>query len=152
MSFKYRKGEAPGSGLLSLMSILMIVFIVAGILGSITIFFGKGYDYRETESRTLLNRVKECVEREKFDLSSLNRETFLEKCTVSSKIVEDGEHMIYIKDKKNVEFLVGVADFKVRCGLVSRFENKDLPLCSDYKNEDYEILVGSSQNSRRVAA
>lgn len=145
-----RYGEATGSSLMYLVFFLIVVVIVGGIYGGIVTFFGKGYDYRQSESKSLLGIVRDCVSKNKFDLSSLNKEDFFKKCVLNSKIIEDGNHMINIKSDKGDEFIIGVGDFKTRCSLISRFKNLDSPLCSSVKIENYEIIVGSSQNSKRV--
>ena len=57
-----------------------------------------------------------------------------------------------IADKKI--FFVGVKDFETQCFLEARFENKELPICvssiSVKDGEEYEILVGSDQDSRKA--
>lgn len=145
-----RYGEATGSGLMYLVFFLMVVVIVGGIYGGIVAFFGKGYDYRQPESESLLGIVRDCVSKNKFDLSSLKNDDFFSKCVLNSNVIEDGNHMIYIRDSKNKEFIVGVKDFKTRCDFISRSNNLDFPSCSSIKVEDYDIIVGSSQNSKRI--
>ena len=152
----YRKGSTLGSGLLYFIYFLMMALILAGIYGGFIAYFGKGYDSRLGESKLLLKETRECFEREGFDLTKLDKEVFFDKCKFSSKILEDGEHFIYINNSAGKEFSVGVADFKTRCGLNVRVKNKDFPLCSKHEpesgvNGNY-FLVGSSQNSRRVAS
>jgi len=146
-----------GSGLMYFVFFLMMALILAGIYGGLIAFFGKGYDYRRAEANLLLQETRDCFVREGFfDLTiELDENVFIEKCRFSSKALEDGEHLIYMKNKKGVEFSIGVTDFKVRCFLNARVKNKDFPLCETYgedaSNKDY-LIVGSSQNSRRVAA
>lgn len=149
-----RKGVL-GTGLLYSIYFFMMAVIAIGIYGGLVGYFGTGYDYRKAESRNLLDEVKSCLDREKFDLNSLNEGVFYEKCAISKQVIEDGEHLIYLKDKDGKEFTLGVTDFKTRCFLNVREKNKDFPICSAYgkdvAGESY-IIVGSSQNSRRVLA
>lgn len=151
----YRKGTL-GSGLLYVIYFLMMALILAGIYGGLIAYFGKGYDSRLSESKMLLKETRECFNNEKFDLTKLNKEVFFDKCRISSKVIEDGEHFIYVKDKNGKEFTVGVTDYKSRCFLNARVKNKDYPLCMEHKpvigTDGNYFLVGSSQNSRRVAA
>ncbi|MBS3084153.1 hypothetical protein J4423_05085 [Candidatus Pacearchaeota archaeon] len=149
-----RRGEVTGVGILYIVFFSMfVVILVVGIVGGLVAFFGKGYDYREGEARALLKSVRECFEREKLDLSNLNEDIFFQKCGISKSVIEDGKHIVYVKDKNNKEFVVGVADFKMRCGLYARFKNREMPLCASHPidSEGYEFLVGSSQNVKRVA-
>jgi hypothetical protein len=148
-----RKGEATKAAILFLASFLPMVFIMGlAIFLGMGAFFGYGQDYREAEAVSLRNQVKTCIDKENLDIGALSKESFLGKCRINPRVIEDGEHFIYIKDKNGKEFSIGVSDFKVRCGLDARFENRGLPLCSPYKSEQYEILAASSQNSRRVLA
>ena len=147
----YRKG-AIGTSILFLVYLFMVFLIVAGIYGGLIAFFGKGYDSRLGESRVLLKETRECFEREKFDFDKLSKEVFFDKCRFSSKVLDDGNHFIFVNNTKGEEFSIGVSDYKVRCGLDVRLKNMDYPLCDDYKSDNYYILVGSSQNSRRVSA
>lgn len=144
-----------GTGLLYSVYFFMMAVIAIGIYGGLVGYFGTGYDYRKAESRSLLDSVRDCVNRENLDFGSLVSEAFYEKCRISKKVIEDGEHLIYIKDKNGKEFVLGTSDFKTRCFLNVRERNKDYPICSSYgrevSGEDY-ILVGSSQNSRRILA
>ncbi|MGV8131691.1 MAG: hypothetical protein ACP5N7_06350 [Candidatus Pacearchaeota archaeon] len=143
------------TGVLYSVYFFMMAVIALGIYGGLIGYFGTGYDYRKAEARTMLDEVKECFFTENFDLNSLTPEFFYEKCKISKAVIEDGEHMIYIKNGAGKEFVLGVADFKNRCFLNVAEKNKDYPICASYgkdvRGEDY-ILVGSSQNSRRVLA
>lgn len=150
----YRNGTL-GSGLLYFIYFLMMALILAGIYGGLIAYFGSGYDSRIGESKLLLKETRECFDTEKFDLAKLNKEMFFDKCGFSSKVLEDGEHLVYIRDKNGKEFSVGVTDYKNRCFLNARVKNKDFPLCAKHEpmkgTDGNYFLVGSSQNSRRVA-
>lgn len=147
-----RKG-ALGGGILYFVFFLMIIIIAGGIFGGMISFFGEGYDYRKVETLYLSKQVKDCFTREGFfELKAeIDKDAFFEKCKINSKVIEDGNHLVYVKNRNNVEFFAGVSDYKNRCFLKFRNKNKDLPLCTEYKTEqgDY-VLVGSSQNSKRV--
>ncbi len=149
-----RKGVLS-TGVLYSVYFFMMAVIALGIYGGLIGYFGTGYDYRKAEARTMLDEVKECFFTESLDLNSLTPEFFYEKCGMSKAVIEDGEHMIYLKDKSGKDFVLGVTDFKTRCFLSVGQKNKDYPICSSYgkdvSGEDY-ILVGSSQNSRRILA
>ncbi|MBM3206699.1 MAG: hypothetical protein FJZ43_03715 [Candidatus Staskawiczbacteria bacterium] len=144
-----------GTGVLYTVYFLMMAVIAIGLYGGLVGYFGTGYDYRKAESRALLDSVRDCIKEQNFDLASLTPEDFYNKCIIAKKVIEDGEHLIYVKDKSGAEFTLGVTDFRNRCFLNVREKNKDYPICSSYgkdvSGEDY-ILVGSSQNSRRALA
>jgi len=150
-----RNGEI-GTGMLYFVFFFMLALILAGIYGGLIAFFGKGYDYRRTESNDLFDSVKECVVANKFfdSKEEIPKDTFLEKCKIELKIIEDGEHLIYLKNRNGVELSVGVSDFKNRCFLNIKDRARAFPKCKTYGEDldkkDY-LLVGSSQNSRRVA-
>lgn len=141
-----------GTGLLYTVYFFMMAVIALGIYGGLIGYFGTGYDYRKVESRALLDGVRECIHQNN-DLSFVSSDEFYDSCKISKSVIEDGEHSIYFKDKNGNELSLGVSDFRTRCFLNVREKNKDYPICSAYgKNDGNElyILVGSSQNSRRV--
>ena len=97
--------------------------------------------------------MKDCFDSGKITFEGLNEESLVEKCVLNKDILNDGEHIIYLKDSSGSEFSFGVDNFRVGCGLNARFDHLELPLCAsfEYGSGNY-ILVGSSQNSRRVSA
>jgi len=152
---KHRKGAVLGISLIYFVYFLMMAIVFAGIYGGLFAFFGKGYDYRQEESNLLLQRVKECFNEEDFFSlnSELDENLFFEKCKIDKKVISDGDYLIYSKNSGDYEFSVGVADFKVRCFLDTRYKNRDFPLCVEFKDNDGNyLLIGSSQNSKRVLA
>ncbi|MEK6909047.1 MAG: hypothetical protein AABX23_03285 [Nanoarchaeota archaeon] len=153
MNFKDRKGAVP-EGILYIPFLITLTIIAAGLIGGLVAFYGKGYDYRFTESNLILEEAKDCFVREGFfDLNSIDKNSFFEKCDVSQSILEDGKHFVYLKNSKGAELSIGVEDFKVRCFLDTRFRNRGLPLCAEFKSQNGNyILVGSSQSPRRVLA
>ena len=146
-----RKGVL-GTGLLYLVYFLMMVLILGGIYGGLIAFFGKGYDSRKSEADVMRDRTKECFTDNGFFYlyTELNKETFFEKCGISKDVLEDGKHLIYVNNSKGKEFFVGVTDFSIRCNLVGAQKNKDLPLCSEFREGNNYILTASSQGARRV--
>ena len=149
-----RRGNL-GSGILYSVFFLMMLMIAGGIVGGTYAFFGKGYDSRLSESLFLFYKVKICFEKNNFFDNGFidNLSLFYEKCSISKEVLEDGEHLIYVKRiSDGKEFFVGVYDFTVRCELDASFKNKDLPLCERREIGGYELLVGSSQSSRRTNA
>lgn len=151
MNFK----GAIGEGMLYFVFFLMIIMIIGGLYGGLNAYFGDGHDSRLEEAELLFKETKDCfVEEGFFDLTTpLDEDLFYEKCGFSRELLEDGEHMIYMKNKNGIEFLVGVNDFKIRCFLDARKDNLNLPLCfAPYELDGNYLLVGSSQSSRRVYA
>ena len=149
---KFRKGVI-GEGGLYFVFLLMAIIILGGLYGGLNAYFGDGYDSRLDESNSLFNKVQECFIKEGFfDLTSnTGNYLFFEKCGLSPKSLEDGEHMIYVKNKNGIEFLIGVTDFKIRCFLDERYNDLNLPLCKPYEDlEGNYIITGTSQNSKRV--
>ncbi len=150
---KFKKASA-GAGILFFVFFFMVIIVGGGLAGGFYVFFGNGYPFRELESRQLFTDVKKC-----FTDSNLlekgfvqDKELFFETCKISKEVLEDGHHLVYLRRiSDNSEFFVGVYDYTVRCGLDARFKNKELPLCKEETFGDYQLIVGSSQNSRRVS-
>lgn len=153
--FTSKAGSTAGSGILYFVHFLMMLIVVGGISGGIYLRFGKSYDVRQSEADALLGQVQRCFVKNNLFNSGFanNPDLFYESCSLDKNIVEDGEHLVYVKRfSDGAEFFVGVRDFTVRCGLDTRFKNVNLPLCVNYTGTDYYFLVGSSQSSRRVVA
>ena len=160
---KFKKGSVSG-GILFFVFFFMMIMVSLGLVGGVYAFFGKGYDFRATESNTLFRDISECLEKNKFFEKSVenknslfdrileDKDLFFKTCGLSKSILEDRKHFVYLKRiSGNKEFYVGVYDYKIRCGLNSRFKNTQFPLCKIKTFEDYELIVGSSQNSKRVS-
>lgn len=143
-----RKGEAA-QGILFFAFFIGMMMIGLGISLGVFGFFGQGYDSRFSEARALIGKTESCFKENDFANKGIDETKFLEICKLDRKVLEDGKHLVYIKNEiKKEEFFVGVYDFTVRCGI----EKKDweIPICEERKIGNYEILVGTSQNSWRV--
>ena len=141
-----------GSGLLFSVTILMMTIIGGGIVGGVWVFYGQGYDFRAAESGVLFEIVLDCFSENDFFQDEFE---IYESCRLNKNVISKN-HLIFIKrlsDKK--EFFVGVKDFEMQCFLDSRFDNVAFPLCINSKifmnGEEYVFLVGSNQNSEKVA-
>ncbi|MDP4039378.1 MAG: hypothetical protein Q8P57_02255 [Candidatus Pacearchaeota archaeon] len=153
-----RKGGAPGKGILFFIFFFMGIMIAGGLVGGVSAFYGKGYDFRGVDAFNLYDVVSECFDKPDFFIEEFteNTEKFYELCRLSKDVLEKG-HLVYIKEvlKTNdgKEFFVGVYDFKTQCFLEARGKNKNLPVCkSGVLNKDgreFEIIIGSNQNSRK---
>lgn len=131
-----------------------MIMIAGGLVGGAYAFFGKGYEFRQYDSQVLFEEARDCFARNNFFDNGFaeNKDLFFEKCDLSKTVLEDGDHLVYVKRiSDGKEFFVGVYDFKVRCGLKAQKDNKDLPLCRQRTIRGYEWVVGSSQNARRVS-
>ena len=148
----YRKGVL-GTGVLYIIYLLMMVMILGGIYGGLIAYFGKGYDFRQSEANVLFSHVKECL-KEKGIFKDGNE--FYSFCRIDETVINDGNYLVYLKKSNGDEFFVGVYDFKNRCGLVGSDKHKDFPLCAtgeiEINKEKIELTVASNQNSRRVSA
>ena len=147
-----RSGGVLGSGVLYVVYFLMMGIIFAGIVGGIFAFYGKGYDFRKSESVLLLDAVKKCFYENDVSSSVFeDNNLFFDKCGFSRDVLEDGEHLVFVNNSLGKEFFAGVYDYKIRCGFDARKTNLALPECSSFCKEDFCFLVASSQNSRRLA-
>ena len=148
------KKGAIGEGSLYLIFFLIMAIIAIGVYGSLILYFGEGYDFRLKEAHSIQEETVLCFQKEGlFDINYKMEPTeFFEKCGFSSKILEDGHHFVYMTNGKGGELSIGVTDFKTRCFLNGAFKNRDLPLCTEYKVDDVYLLIGSSQNSKKVVA
>jgi hypothetical protein len=143
---------SASQGILFAPFFLGMMIIGLGITLAVYGFFGEGYDSRFSESRVLMEKTAVCFKEHNFFNENFNenKEKFFEVCGFDKDVLEDGRHIIYVKNEKNnEEFFVGVYDFTIRCGITKK--NLGIPECISLVEDDYEILVGTSQNSWRVS-
>jgi len=150
---KCKKGAVAGSGLLFFVFFLMMILIGAGIAGGVWAFYGQGYDFRATESGVLFDKVLDCFFDEGNEFFEEEFDIY-ESCRFNENVLSKN-HLVLVKGVSDgEEFFVGVRDFETQCFLDARFKNLALPLCVESKvvknNLEYEILIGSSQDSRKV--
>jgi hypothetical protein len=153
-----KKGEELGSQVMFFVFFFMMVIVALGLAGGVYSFFGKAkIDLREQEAELLYSKVVKCLEEETFfsDEVDNDEDLFYEKCGLSKKVLEK-EHLVYIKTTfdGDGEFFVGVRDFLTQCGLEARHQRFDLPNCVSgevfIRGQKYEVLIGSSQDARRI--
>ena len=147
-----RRGEVAGSTLLFLgMFFVIIVIIFGGIVLGMLAFFGKGYDFRGVEARDLIDDVRVCFFKEDFFDPSFE----ISKCRLNEEVLAEN-HLIYVKDDKGKEFFVGVLDYKNQCFFEGAKANENFPKCEPETiikdGREFELIVGTNQDSRRVAA
>jgi len=149
-----RTGEVAGSGLLFFVFFLMMIVVGAGISGGVWMFYGQGYDFRETESSVLFDEVLDCFVEEgnNFFEEGFN---IYEKCKFDENVLSKNHLVLARRISDGNEFFMGVRDFETQCFLDARKKNRNLPLCVNSSitkgGEIYEIVVGSNQDSRKVA-
>jgi len=147
-------GEVAGSGLLFFVFFLMMIIIGASISGGVAMFYGQGYDFRETESKVLFDGVLDCF-MEKGELFFENNFDIFDECNFNENILSKNHLILIRRISDDEEKFIGVRDFETQCFLDARENNVILPLCvnsSIVKNgERYNFLVGSNQDSRKVA-
>ncbi len=148
-----RKGDA-GEGLLIFMFVFIATIILAGVIASISIFYGKEHnanDVKIAESKLLSSRVIECFLSSEKDFFSEDFDIY-EECGLDRGVIEK-EHLIYIS-QGDKEFLAGVGDYKKQCFFEGARENDNYPKCAEsYVQKDdksYLFVVGSNQR-RRIA-
>ena len=128
-----------------------LMFIIAGgIAMGVFAFFGGSYGFNYAESGVLFLKVKECLNENDFFVE--NFDIYLD-CGFNSNI--DERHIIYVKRISDGKiFLKGVEDYINQCELVGGIGNENFPKCVNrnvfVKGEEFEILVGSNQDSKRV--
>ena len=134
---------------------LIMIIIGGGIIGGYLVFFGQGYDFRQAEADTLFVVVRDCFLDYPEDLfrDDFNKNDFLEHCRLNENVAED--RLIYVREVKDGgrEFFIGVYDYQTQCFLVD--DRGAFAKCRKQevlKNGDkFELIVGSDQQSRRVA-
>ena len=149
-----RTGEVAGSGLLFFVFFLMMIVVGAGISGGVWMFYGQGYDFRETESSVLFERVGDCFVEEKDNFFEDGFDIY-ETCRLEKKVLSENHLVLVRRVSDGNEYFIGVRDFETQCFLDASKKNMNLPLCVNSSimkgGEIYDIVVGSNQDSRKVA-
>ena len=148
-----RRGEVAGSGLLFFVFFLMMIVVVAGMSGGVWMFYSQGYDFRETESSVLFERVGDCFVEEKDNFFEDGFDIY-ETCRLEKKVLSENHLVLVRRVSDGNEYFIGVRDFETQCFLDARKKNMNLPLCVNSSimkgGETYDIVVGSNQDSRKV--
>ena len=95
-------------------------------------------------------KVKECLNENDFFVENFD---IYSDCGFNSNL--DKEHIVYVKRISDGEtFLKGVGDYINQCEFAGGSGNENFPKCIKrnvfVKGEEFEILVGSNQDSKRV--
>jgi len=145
-----RKGS--GESLMFFAFIFILFIILAGIVLGVSAFYGRGYDFRLVEANVLSDRVEKCFMDNDFFEPGFNKSIF-SKCGMHEN-VED-EHLIYVnRISDGKEFFIGVLDYKNQCFLKGAEKNPNFPKCKSQtitkQGENFELIIGANQKSRRI--
>jgi hypothetical protein len=153
MNKKGKKGQM-GNQITIFVFFFLLMIVAAGIVIGVFMFYGKPYDFRYVDANVETYVIKKCLidslSGNPIDWSNpdnfygrcnLNKEVFQREMTL--RIIENNKELIRWKNP-------------VGCDLASK--NIKFPRCV-YENfsienlqgiREYQLLVGSNQNSRRV--
>lgn len=128
---------------------LLLIILASGIIWGISVFYGKGYDYRSSEAQTLADLTVPCL----YTIDFFAEGFSLEQCGINVKVVSES-HLVYVRRlSDNKEFYAGVLDYKNQCFL--NHKSVAYPRCVSSsvsaRGERYEVIVGTNQRSRSVA-
>ncbi len=138
--------------------LFFIVIIGVGIFAGIYLFFIQGYEFREAESDVLNYKVSHCILDNNIDSKFIG--DFYNKCALEKGVVEkynlirvckNSDDCVNERDEKAV--LIGQGSKFQACRFEGGRKNDAFPRCV-IKNfvkdgQSYEVITGSTQNSRR---
>lgn len=142
-----------GESLMFFVFILIMIIVSVGIVSGLFIFFGQGYDFREAEAEILANKFISCLD---SNSERLNEEfDIISDCGFTENIREN--HLVYAKRLNDGKvFFEGVISYREECFFDASEKNRNLPRCVKGEvsigGESFEVIIGSSQNSRRLIA
>ncbi len=151
-----RKG-AIGEQLSVFYFIFLMLMIGVGIVIGTSIFYGKGYDYRQTEADLLNYKIEKCILENDLDENFFKEENFFANCKLSKEVLTRN-NLLKICDGFGENCFVNREAYVI---LGSNFnscklENKNSPKCSvkeiEKDGKRYVIISGSNQDSRREVA
>jgi nitrogen fixation-related uncharacterized protein len=148
-----RKGT--GSAMMFFPFFVIALIIGGGMFWGVKVFYGQGYDFRQSEADILMDEVRDCFLQTEEDFFGDNFDIYQE-CRFNKNVIEDGGHSILIRDLGEVEqekFIVGVLDYQNQCFFEAAEKNRDFPKCAvsnvTKQGKEFEVLVGSAQKSKR---
>ncbi len=150
-----RKG-AVGEQLSGIYFIFLMVIVGGGIVLGVSIFYGGGYDYRESEANLLNYKVSKCILENEIDTTFFGETEFFEKCNLNREVLVKN-NLLRICDGFNGDCLVNrenyisVGNNFNLCKLDRKESN--FHICSinemEKDGKKYVVVTGSNQYSRR---
>ncbi len=143
---------------LSIIYFLFLILIIGGSIAlGISIFYSKGYDYRQVEADLLNYKVRQCILENDINDEFFKSEKFFETCSLNKEILEKN-NIVKICDgfgddctTSDEPFLVLGSNFNI-CKIKSA-EDDAFPKCSfgeiNKDRKKFIIITGSNQVSRR---
>lgn len=143
-----------GAGMMFFAFFVLIMIVGGGLFWGVNAFFGKGYDFRQTEAGLMNMKIERCFSQNDFFLEGFN-ESFYEICGLNENVIEDGSHLILVRNiVGGEEVLWGVGDFENQCDFKGGKGNLDFPVCKKTELKkggvDFVILTGSRQHSKKL--
>lgn len=135
--------------------VFLLVLIITGssIAIGLGMFFSAEYDFRETDSQLLTNRLAKCLSENNILFPSDNSlpEELYQTCNINQEVIE--KTMFISIDFEGQTHQGGRGD-KTQCALSEK--NNAYPKCTSttiqISTEEMKIITGSNQNSRKVNA
>lgn len=139
--------------------LFLIVIIGVGIALGIGIYFGSGYDMRQTDSNILLYKIERC-----FVSNNLNdiQASFYTTCGLDESSIESNHLMVKICENLDVvscvqdnakAFIVSGSNFQA-CLFEGGKQNNAFPKCSNSTlikdGRSFSVITGSNQQIKRV--
>lgn len=154
-----KKGET-GEQISVFMFLFLLLIIGVGIVAGVFIFFGKGYDYRESEAGLLNYKIEECLMENELTTDFFKAENFFEKCKLNKGIIEENSIIRICSGVENCanvdKGLLDIGSNFQSCGFEGVKKNRAYPLCVTGElnkgEKKFTIITGSKQASREVLA
>lgn len=145
--------KAVGSQTTILWFVFLLIMVLLALAAGNAIFFGSGYDYRQTNADLLNYKIKECLSEKDI---SLENETFAEefysKCLLKREVVEK-DFFVLIKVNGTKIYEAGPGD-ETQCTLSDIYD--EAPRCQSStitkQGNNLSIQTGNNQKAKEVAA
>ena len=152
-----RKGSAS-EGIFAFTFLFLIIIMTLGIVSTVYLFYGDGYDSREEEGFILNAKIIKCLNIngvEKFKMD------FFGNCGINKKVFDDSKMAFKICKNSNFDdCIAGKEEFYSYgsninlCGLVGAKKNKNYPRCAtsyfNFKGEGYIVIASNNRKVQKV--
>jgi len=141
-----KKAEAGDQ--IMIFAFLLILFIIGGgIAFGVSLFFTSDYDTRQVDADLLNYKIKSCLSDNDIDFS--NPKNFYTTCNINKNITQE---FFLILIKQNQKEVFNYHGDETQCSLSEK--NPNYPKCTNStlikNNNEYYIMTGSNQHSRRL--
>ena len=150
---KFNKKGDLGTQIMFVVFFIVVIIIGVGLVTGVYMFYGKDYEFREVDARSLNYNMQSCLSQQKIDFTKTSEQITKEifaKCTLNEKVIAENYYFqIYVNDGEKIKF----KDIN-KCALSDKNELYPQCVSSDFfvNNEKFTLITGTDQRIKTLPA